>query len=135
MSRKTGFEHKEQIIVDQHFWFTATMLGINGWLISSGDKIAFSTFTLIWITFLNGYAMFLIIHRAAYHADKVAYPEKLTNKPQSERNFRDKLSETLINIKITIKHIPFMIAEFSGSLFYTLLVLTSYIAFLSICKF
>ena len=132
MSRKTSFEHREQIIVDQHFWFTATMLGINGWLTSSSDKIVFSAFTLVWITFLNIYAIFLIIHRAAYHADKVIYPENLSNKPQSEKNVRDKLSETFINVKITLNHIPFVIAEFSGSLFYVLLVLTSYIAFISI---
>lgn len=133
--RYVGLEHKERIIIDQQFWFTATIMGVNGFLISYSSNIVYTKFTLIWITFMNLYTLFLIIHRAASHADKIKIPTKILQKPQGERTPFDKAIETIYHFKACIKHIPFMIAEFSGSLFYSLLVITSYIAFVSICKF
>lgn len=134
MSEESHEENRKTIIT-QHFWFTATTMGVNGFLISNYEKITYSHFTLFWITFINLYAMFLIIHRAAYHAGKNKLPAKLTKKPQSQRGFVDKLKETIFHFKIAAQHIPFIIGEFSGTLFYILLVITSYIAFISICKF
>lgn len=122
-------------IIDQQFWFTATTMGVNGFLISNYDKIIYSHFSLWWISFINFYAIFLIIHRAASHAFKTTLPQKLSRKPQSEKGFFDKFKETLFYFKVAFEHIPFIIGEFSGSLFYILLVLTSYGAFVSICKF
>ena len=133
--RKRSFEYKEQIIVQQHFWFTITMLGINGFLISNYNNEPYSLYTLIWISILNLYAIYLIISRAASHADKIHFPEKITKIPQSERTYKEKAMETIIRIKATFRHIPFMIFELSSSLFYTLLVLTSFIAFIAECKF
>lgn len=122
-------------IVDQQFWFTATIMTVNGFLISNYDKITYSYFTLIWISFINFYALFLLIHRSASHAYKITLPAQLSKKPQSERGFADKFKETLFHFKVAFNHIPFIIGEFSGTLFYILLVLTSYFAFTSICRF
>ena len=133
--RKRSFEHKEQIIVQQHFWFTVTMLTVNGFLISTHNNEPYSLYTLVWVSFLNLYAIFLIISRAASHADKIHFPEKITKIPQSERTYKEKAMETIITIKATLRHIPFMIFEFGNSLFYTLLVLGSYIIFITNCKF
>lgn len=132
--RIRSFEHKEQVIVQQHFWFTVTMLTVNGFLISN-YKEPYSLYTLIWVTVLNLNAIFLIISRAASHADKIHFPEKITRIPQSERTYKEKARETIITIKATLRHIPFMILEFGNSLFYTLLVLGSYIIFITNCKF
>lgn len=132
--RIRSFEHKEQVIVQQHFWFTVTMLTVNGFLISN-YKEPYSLYTLIWVTVLNLNAIFLIISRAASHADKIHFPEKITRIPQSERTYKEKARETIITIKATLRHIPFMIFEFGNSLFYTLLVLGSYIIFITNCKF
>ncbi|MFC2152193.1 hypothetical protein ACFLSE_06655 [Bacteroidota bacterium] len=122
-------------IVDQHFWFTATAMGLNGFLISNCDKIDYSLLTVLWILFINLYICFLIIHRSAYHAGKIKLPKKLKEIPQSERGFKEKFNETRIHLIICLKHIPFVIGELSGSLLYLLLVITSFVAFLSICIF
>lgn len=122
-------------IIDQHFWFTVTAMSLNGYLISNCDKVVYSLFTIIWISFLNLYICFLIIQRSAYHAGKIRTPENIKKKPQFERNFIDKIKETGINIKTSIKHIPFIVGEFSGSLLFLLLVITSYIGFITICYF
>ncbi|MEX0995827.1 MAG: hypothetical protein WDZ45_02115 [Flavobacteriaceae bacterium] len=131
---KEKYESRNKII-DQHFWFTATALGLNGYLISGSEKIDYSLFTVIWISFLNLYICFLIIQRSAYHAGKIKTPKKIKKKSQSERDFIDKFKETQVNIITSIKHIPFITAEFSGTLLYLLLVITGYIGFLSICFF
>ena len=133
--RKRSFEHIEQIIVQQQFWFSATMLGVNGFLISSKSIEPYSIYTLISVSFLNLFALFLITTRAASHADKIHYPERITKIPKPQHTYKHNAIETYIRIKASIKHIPFMILEFSGALFYTLLVLISYIAFLTNCKF
>lgn len=122
-------------IIDQQFWFTATTMSVNGFLVSMCDKVNFSTFTFWWITFINFYAIYLLIQRGASHAYKTGLPPKLTIKPPSERGFLDKLKETVFYFKISFNHIPYIIGEFSGTLFYILLVLSSYAAFASICNF
>jgi len=134
MSEENKTDQRNRII-DQQFWFTATTLGINGFLISNYDKITYNHFTLGWIIFLDFYAIYLLVQRSASHAYKAKLPDNLTIKPQAERNFFDKLKETIFYFKVSFKHIPYIICEFSGTLFYILLVLSSLVATLSICKF
>lgn len=132
--RNRSFEHIEQIIVQQHFWFSATMLGVNGFLILRNSE-PYSYYALIAVSILNLYAIFLIVSEAAAHADKIHFPKTITNIPQSQRIWKHKFVETRIRIKAAIKHIPFMIFELGKSLFYVLLILFSYLAFLLSCKF
>jgi hypothetical protein len=114
-------------IVDEHFWFTATTLGFNAFIISSNSVHDYHWQIRIISTFISLFALFLIIHRSAAHANKIegVYPQDIASLPQKDRTWRHKLSETLCHFKVVVKHIPFVICEFSGSLFYCLLVTIS----------
>ena len=114
-------------IVDEHFWFTAITLGINAFVIEK----SFDTLNIVIVTtVINIYAIFLILHRAAAHADKLIYPKKIASMGERDKKFYHKGIETLYNIRIAIKMIPYVIFEMSGAFFYILLILTSYIAML-----
>jgi len=115
-------------IVDEHFWFTATTLAVNGYLLSSDIISKYNLSAKIISSFISLYAIFLIIHRSAAHADKIHMPESLKNIPESEKTFIHKGKETWIHFKLIPEHILFVIFEFSGTLFYLILVLFSCIA-------
>lgn len=120
-------EHRASI-QDQHFWITATTIAINAFLMSQVDQLGLSVAGILWIGLLNLYAVFLILHRSAYHAGKLMLPDSCLNVPQQERGFRHKWAETRLNLPIVARQLFFAIGECSGTLFYLLLVGSSYMA-------
>lgn len=121
--------YKERI-PDEHFWFTATTLGLNGFLISQADQWQLGVPATLWIGFLNLYALYLVVHRAASFAGKLTAPAELAERAQRDRTYRDKLIETGYNLRTVVRHIPFVVSECSGTLFFILLIITSYCAVL-----
>ena len=117
-------------IADEHFWFTATTLGLNGFLISQAAQWRLGTFAALWVGFLNLYGLYLVVHRAASHAGKLMAPPELQGRSQRERTYRDKLIETKYNLGTVCKHVPFVLFECSGALFFILLIITSYFGML-----
>ena len=115
-------------IVDEHFWITATTLAVNGYLISTDISLQYITLVKYVSTIISLYAIFLIIHRSAAHADKIQMPEAISKLSERDKTFIHKGKETWIHIKLVPKHLLFIIFEFSGALFYLLLVSVSCIA-------
>lgn len=114
-------------IIDEHFWFTATTIGINGFLITSSVIQNTCISIKIWSTIISTYASFLIFHRSAAHANKFidCLPETLTKLPQKEWTCKHRAIKTKIELFITIKHVPYVFCAMSGALFYLLLVISS----------
>lgn len=116
------------MIVEEHFWFTATVLAVNGFIISTESDLIQTLFAPIFSTFISCYAIFLVVHRSSAHADKIKLPDNLAKLPESQKTFLDKGRETLCHLKIFPRHFLFVVFEFSGALFYTVLIISSCIA-------
>ena len=121
--------YKENIL-GEHFWITATTLGLNAFLITQADGWSLGWLALLWVGLLNIYALFLVVHRAASHAGKLVIRSDIMNKPQRDRSFRDKAVETGDNLPAVISHIPFVVCELSGAFFFILLIVTAYVGVL-----
>ena len=115
-------------ILDEHFWFTATTLAVNISLFTTNNLNQHIILTKIASTIVSLYATFLIIHRSAAHADKIRMPESLQRIPEANKTFIHKAMETWVHFKLVPKHFLFVIFEFSGSLFYIILLVLSCIA-------
>lgn len=116
-------DDNKKIIVDESFWFTATTLGINGFLVNSSN-FHLSSIGLLLIGLVNVFSIYLLVHRSASYHNKL--------KGIGTNTVSDKFKkETLPNLWISIKHVPMIFAEFSGSLFYILLIVVS---FLGVCS-
>ncbi len=115
-------------VIDEHFWFTATTLAVNGFIISTKFNPPQMAFITIFSTLISCYAIFLIVHRSAADADKIDLPEDLRKLPESKKTFIDKGRETWYHLKIFPKHFLFVVFEFSGALFYVFLVFASCVA-------
>ena len=118
-------ESNNSKIVDEHFWFTAITVGFNSFLIEKLDKNDGRVFLVS--TIVSFYAVFLVLHRAAAHADKLWYPEFIRNMDERDKRFYHKGLETLCHFLVALKMIPIVVFEFSGALFYILLIVLSYI--------
>ena len=116
-------------IRDEQFWFTATALGFNAFILSSKTEYAPKWFVVIISSTISIYAIFLIILRSAKHADKIEYEVK-PKAMEKEKSWKDKSQETTAHLKAVWKHIPWVIFEFSGSFFFVLIVAFSWIAVL-----
>lgn len=112
-------------IVREHFWFTATTIAVNAFIMSAGLQPLQILWARIFSTVISGFAVFLIVHRSAAHADKLRYPDYLDQIPESEKQFWHKARQTWCHFKLFPKHVPFVICEFGGALFYLLLVVAS----------
>ena len=113
-------------IVDEHFWITATTLAFNAFVMGADEKIA-QLYRLLASMIISIFAIFLVIHRSAAHANKINYPSKIRSLDEKDKSFRHKLVETRVHIKVVIKHIPFVLCELSGALFYILLIVISFL--------
>lgn len=96
-------------IKSEQFWFTATMLGVNYFILEK--TCAYDYFVIIPITILNVLAMYLILQRSAAHSKSW----------DSKKNRKEKF-------KIIIREICEIFKDFSGSLFYFLLILFPFLA-------
>lgn len=115
-------------IVDEHFWFTATTLAVNAFLISTNTIQRYAISLKAISTVISLFAIFLIVHRSAAHADKIRMPRGLKRIPERSKTSIHKAKETWVFLKLFPKHLLFVICEFSGALFYLILVLGSCIA-------
>jgi len=111
-------------ILQEHFWFTATAVGINAFLMSSDAKLCHWAVAPIVSSVLSAYAAFLIVHRSAAHAGKIDYSADLPPE-HKDRTWRHKLVETRCNIKAFVPHVWWIMCELSGAFFYFLLILLS----------
>ena len=114
-------------IRDEQFWFTATATGINAFVLSSKMQLMPNWFVGIISSTISAYAIYLIILRSAKLAEKIKY--KVTPKAtEKDKNWKDKLLETTAHLKAAWRHIPIVVFELSGSFFFVLIVLFSWIA-------
>lgn len=128
-------DDKTTHIVNEMFWFTATIIGINAFIIQEKEFLikSISLKNLYGVsTFMTFYAIYLIIHRSAAHANKLEPPISLEGIEEKDKTFVHKLKETISNVLVVLEHIPFVVAEFSGALFFVLLILLSYFGVLYI---
>jgi hypothetical protein len=112
-------------IVDEHFWITATTLGVNGFIISSNCNCFAPPLLRAVSIVISLYAGFLIIHRSAAHADKISIPKELASIPEKDKSFLHKGLETIVHVMLIPRHLLFVVFEFSGAFFYLLLVIIS----------
>ena len=103
------------------------MLGFNGLAISASDTLSLGALGLGWMGVLNGYCVYLIVHRAAAHADRFD-PQPPTPPRPARLRASDRASATAGEVRAALRHAPYVVAECSGALFYIALVLTSYVA-------
>jgi hypothetical protein len=110
-------------ILQEHFWFTATALGANAFLMVSDVKLCHWLILPGVSTIISVYAVYLIVERSASAAKKIQYPNNL---PEPEdRTWKHKLIETKCRLKRFVPHIGWIACELSGAFFYFLLVVTS----------
>lgn len=128
MSEEDRVLSRKHRIVDEHFWFTATALGFNAFLISLASKdsaVDAPDVLALCSIIVSLYASYLIIHRSAAYADKLQIPKRLEGVEEKEKSFLDKGQETVYHLWTCARHVPWVVFEFSGSLFYLLLVVLS----------
>ena len=116
-------------ILNEHFWFAATTIGVNAFILKEkGISLkSIDSVTLIIISsFLSFYGIYLVLHRSAAHSNKLIIPKSVEGIEEKDKTFVHKFVETLCHIRVVIQHIPFVVTEFSGSLFYILLIILSY---------
>lgn len=103
-------------IIDEHFWFTATTLGVNAFLMSS--KLEVGRFAVLAASsVVSLFAVFLVVHRASVHAgifDGVP-GEDLYHR---WRNTRRKFARFFPGL-------AYVLVDCSGALFYLLLIVIS----------
>lgn len=110
-------------IIDEHFWFTATTIGFNFVVLDKiVGKVDFNQFFPV-ILFINLYAIYLILHRAAAYAQRLV---PASSKFEGAKTYADKFKETQNNVWSAIKMLPMVVVEFSGSLFYIILIVASF---------
>ncbi len=114
-------------IRDEQFWFTATAVGLNGFILSSNIESMPKCFILAASTLVTLYSVFLILHRSAKHADKIVYKTGMKGF-EKDKSWKDKMSETIAHLEAVWRHIPYVVFEFSGSFFFILIVLLSWVA-------
>lgn len=113
-------------ILKEHFWFTATTLAVNGFLMSATIQAKYSFAARVAVsTLISVYAAYLIVQRSAAAAGKIKSPEDLEKIPADQKTFLHKARETWHSLKIVPSHLLFVVCELSGSFFYLLLVLAS----------
>ena len=116
---------KANNILQEHFWFTATTLAVNGFLMSANIGCKNWYVVRIISTLISAYAVYLIVERSASAANKIKLPKDLEDKKSDKKTASDKARETWHRFKIVPKHFLFVVCEFSGAFFYLLLVVAS----------
>jgi hypothetical protein len=103
-------------IIDEHFWFTATTLGVNAFLMSS--KLAIGKTAILTVSsVVSLFAIFLVVHRANVHAGTIE------GVPGSGLKYRWR--NTRRKFVGFFPGLVFIIIDFSGALFYLLLIVIS----------
>lgn len=110
-------------IVDEHFWFTATTLGVNGFLISTEHFSVHPAAPILCSLLISAYAAILVVGRAAIYAElhKFQAPSDCVDPVALRR------AETRYRLRRLPEDFTFVVAELSGAFFYFLLILLSFI--------
>jgi len=107
-------------ITEEQFWFTATTVGVNAFLLSCTLPICewlIATVSVVMTT----YCIYLILYRSAAHAGKLVKPKISENVDEKDKTWRHKAAETSMYLRTVFRHIPFVVCEASGSLFFVML--------------
>ena len=116
-------------IPEEQFWFTATTVGVNAFLLSSTVPIPSWLVAPVSVV-MSIYCVFLILHRSAAHAEKLVTPKMCENVNEKDKTWRHKAAETRMHIRTVFRHIPFVVFEASRALFFVMLAVASCIAVL-----
>ena len=117
-------------IVGEHFWFTATTLAVNGFLISSHDSVKAKipgAWVIVGAIIVSLFAIYLVLHRSAHYAGKGQHPPP-TGAREERKTARHKFAETRYNSRVVCRHILPAICECSATLFYIVLITLSAVA-------
>jgi len=120
-------------IVEEHFWSAATTMAVNAFIMSAHLSPSQVPWAKGVSAIISLYAAFLIGHRSAAHADKLHYPGHLSHIPESDKQPWHKAQETWCHVKLFPRHLLFVICEFSGALFYLILVVISHLGVWLVC--
>lgn len=112
-------------IVEEHFWFTATTLAVNAFLVTSEAAASWGWLTVGFSTVASAYAAFLILHRSAAHAGRLRYPAPINQLSEAQKNGWHKAQETWCHLRVVPSQLLFVLGECSGALFYLVLVVAS----------
>ena len=117
-------------IIDEHFWFTATTMALNGFIISSAKVKPYITTAKVLSLIVTLYAIFLIVHRAASYAGKLeeCYPDKLKELSEDDKTYLKKTWETWCHLKAFPRFLLYVTCEFGSALFFLILVVSSCVA-------
>ena len=116
--------------LDEHFWFTATTLGFNAFVISSVQGTNQRGLLIIASSVISLLAIFLIVDRFGSHAQRLQLPDRLKDIPFAKYSFKDVAAFTFFRFTRFFPNLLFAIVECSGSLFYIMLVMASWLAVL-----
>lgn len=112
-------------VLQEQLWFAGTTLVVNGLLLSEAAQHYHPVVARGASTLISIYAAYLILERSAEAAGTLPPDE---SPKEAERAWRRKKSETWRRFKVMPAQFLFVVSEFSGSLFYLLIVLGSCLA-------
>ena len=115
-------------VLDEHFWFTATTLGFNAFVISSDQWTNHRNLMIIASSIISFLAIFLIVDRFGVSAQRLRLPDRFKDVPFEKYSLKDVGTFTFCRIKRFFPNLLFAIVECSGSLFYIILVAASWLA-------
>lgn len=112
---------------DEQFWFTAAVVGFDGVLMSRAEVPAF--YAIVSAAFVTLFGVHLIVGRWAAAAGR---------SPEAPPDFRTadwrvRSTYTLKEVKAECRAFSYVLAEMSGSCFYVLLMVLSFVGV--ICKY
>jgi cytochrome c biogenesis protein CcdA len=116
--------------LDEHFWFTATTLGFNAFVISSAQGTNRRGLLITASSVISLLAIFLIVDRFGSNAQKLKLPDRFKDVPFEKYSLKDVGAFTFCRFKRFFPNLLFAIVECSGSLFYIVLVIASWLAVL-----
>ena len=112
-------EHKN--FRDEQFWFTATAVGFNGLLLARVEVSAL--YAVISAALVSLFAMYLVLSRWVAAAGRQPdFPPNAQKDSWSKR-----LSYTAREVRAAFKSLAYVLAEFSGSFFYLLIILMGFL--------
>ena len=110
----------------EQFWFTLTTLGVNGSLIVDAARAASLRWlpVLVFSTLVSLFAAYLVVERSAFLVHGSMVPP---DAPKGIATWKDKEREFHYKLPIVKSHLWFVWHEKSGSLFYLLLIVGSWL--------
>lgn len=113
---------QDENVLKEHFWFTATTVTMNGFLLNGIQAITYGFLVKLLSLIVSAFAAYLVIERAASKEseDKELWPD-LKDVPGEKKRDR-KWREAQRKFHAVLLYTPVVVSEASGSLFYLLLI-------------